>query len=137
MSTQIVKGTVVAVVLTAVLNSIVYWIGQRAGASFMLAEPVGPANVSMVAGGMVLVVSVVTAVVAGVGLWLLHMVTEQALVIFQWALAIVALFSFIPLYQSVSETSSFAALGLMHVISPLIILYSLGNHFQEERMVVS
>lgn len=129
MRSNVVRGTSLAVVLAVVLNLIIYVVGSSRGVSF-LTQPPGAADWQPVSLGMVVVVSVVTAVTAGLVLWLLARFIDNPLNLFMWLAGILALLSLIMPYTMTRSTGTFAALGLMHVGSGLAIVYALVNHFQ-------
>lgn len=129
MRSNVVRGTSLAVVLAVVLNLIIYVVGSSRGVSF-LTQPPGAADWQPVSMGMVVVVSVGTAVAAGLVLWLLARFMDSPLNLFMWLAGILALLSLIMPYTMTRSTGTFAALGLMHVGSGLAIVYALVNHFQ-------
>ncbi len=132
MGNDIFKGTILAVVLAVVLNLIIYVVGNSLGVSF-LTQPPGAANWQTVNGGMVVGASVVTAVAAGIGLWLLARFSNNLLNLFMWLAGILALLSLIMPYTMTRDTATFAALGLMHVGSGLAIVFALVNYFQHSQ----
>lgn len=129
MDNDIVKGTILAVVLAVALNLIVYVVGNSLGVSFLAQQP-NTVEWQPVSGGMVATVSVVTAVAAGIGLWLLARFMDNPLNIFMWTAGILALLSLIMPYTMTRDTAAFATLGLMHVGSGLAIVFALVNYFQ-------
>lgn len=129
MGNDILKGTVLAVALALVLNVLIYVVGNSLGVSF-LAQPPNAAGWQPVSMGMVVVASVVTAVAAGIGLWLLARFMDNPLTLFMWIAGILALLSLISPYTMTRDTGTFATLGLMHVASGLAIVFSLVNYFQ-------
>lgn len=132
MGNDIFKGTILAVVLAVVLNLIIYVVGNSLGVSF-LAQPPGAADWQTVNGAMVVGASVVTAVAAGIGLWLLARFSNNPLNLFMWLAGILALLSLIMPYTMTRDTATFAALGLMHVGSGLAIVFALVNYYQHRQ----
>jgi hypothetical protein len=129
MENDIVKGTILAVVLALVLNLVLFVIGKGLGVSF-LAQQAGAADWQPVRLGMVIAASVVTAVAAGIGLWLFTRFMDNPLTVFMWIAGILALLSLSMPYTMTRDTGTFATLGLMHVGSGLAIVFSLVNFFQ-------
>ena len=129
MRNNIVKGTMLAVVLAVVLNLIIYVVGNSRGVSYLAQQP-GMAGWQPVGLGMVVIASLVTAVAAGIVLWLLARFMENPLNLFMWLAGILALLSLIMPYTMTRDTGTFATLGLMHVGSGLAIVYALVNYFQ-------
>lgn len=129
MDNDILKGTTLAVVLALVLNWLIYVVGNSLGVSFLAQQP-NTATWQPVSLGMVAMASVVTAVAAGIGLWLLARFMDNPLTLFMWIAGILALLSLIGPYTMTRDTGTFTALGLMHVASGLAILFSLVNYFQ-------
>lgn len=129
MENDIVKGTTLAVVLALVLNLLLFLIGNRLGVSYLAQQP-GAAGWQPVGLGMVVAASVVTAVAAGIGLWLLTRFMDNPLTVFMWIAGILALLSLFMPYTMTRDTGTFATLGLMHVGSGLAIVFSLVNYFQ-------
>jgi hypothetical protein len=129
MDNDIFKGTILAVVLALVLNLLIFVVGNSLGVSYLAQQP-NTVGWQPVSGGMVAVASVVTAVAAGIGLWLLARFIDNPLNPFMWIAGILALLSLIMPYTMTRDTGTFAALGLMHVGSGLAIVFSLVNYFQ-------
>ncbi|MCB9421288.1 MAG: hypothetical protein H6667_15910 [Ardenticatenaceae bacterium] len=124
MRNDVVKGTILAAVLALVLNLIIYFVGASRGVSYLTQQP------GTVGSGMVIVASLVTAVAAGIGLWLLARFMKNPLNLFMWLAGILALLSLLLPYAMAHDTGTFVALGLMHVSSGLAIVYALVNYFQ-------
>lgn len=129
MRNKVVTGTILAAVLAVVLNLIIYVVGNSQGVSYLTQQP-GTAVWQPVGMGMVIVASLVTAVAAGIGLWLLARFMNNPLNLFMWLAGILALLSLIMPFTMARDTGTFTALGLMHVGSALAIVYALVNYFQ-------
>ncbi len=121
-----VKGTVYALLIAVVLNSVIYAIGRSLGVSFLVGQA-GSGGWQEVPLGTVVVVSLIATLLAGAGVGIIGRFSDKALTSVMWLTAGLTLISLlIPLTQA-RDTASFAALGLMHVVVGLALLYGLVN----------
>ncbi|MCB0031660.1 MAG: hypothetical protein KDE28_27300 [Anaerolineales bacterium] len=126
MASDIVKGTLVALLIGVVLNLIIFLVGQAAAVDFLVTRP-GAAETSEISLGIVVLATIIPIVCAGAALWLLSQASTQALNGLMWATILLALFSLILPYNGAHSSGTFVSLGLMHVVVGLATLFGLFN----------
>lgn len=129
MTGRIVQGTILGIVLAIVFNWLVYAYGQSRSVSFLVQQPnsTAPQTISL---GMIIIASIITIIIGAIILWALSRFTDNALMIFLWLAAIVALISLVGPYQMALGIGSFATLGLMHIITATAAATGLAIFFQ-------
>lgn len=110
------------VLLTVIGNVLIYWVSQRTDVS-LLAQQIGDSQFAKVTLIQVVNASVVTALLAGIGYFILSKISKNAPTIFLWIASILGFLSLIPLLFMAVDRPTFWVLGLMHVVSTLFITY--------------
>lgn len=126
MTSDIIKGTLVALLIGVVLNMLIFLVGQAASVDFMVTRP-GAAATSELSLGIVILATIIPIVSAGAGLWLLSQATAQAINGLMWFTILLSLISLILPYNGAHSSGTFVSLGLMHVVVGLATLFGLFN----------
>ncbi|MGB1250232.1 MAG: DUF6069 family protein [Candidatus Promineifilaceae bacterium] len=121
MTYDIRNGTLLAIVLSLVLNLIVFFVGQLGlNVPFTVDSPLSPVSILPI-----VIATLVTIIGAGIVLWALQNSMGNFVRIFLWLAAIIGLLSLIPVYLLTFDKASFFSLGLMHVFTASAAVYGL------------
>ena len=120
MTTSLWRDTIFSGILAAILNGIIFFVGQLYGVTYAVSFS-GADRIEVVLPA-VLIVSFLAALLGGVLLWFLGRMRHGDR-IFMWIALIITLASFVPLYLTALTLPTMILLGLMHAITALIVVW--------------
>lgn len=120
MTTSLWRDTIISGILTAILNGIIFFVGQLYGVAYSVGfSGTNSFDVELPA---VLIVSFLAALIGGSVLWFLGRMRNGDR-IFMWVALIITLLSFVPLYATALTLPTMILLGLMHALTALIVVW--------------
>ena len=112
--------SIYTVIVSIVLNIIVFFIGNAAGISWSTND--GPIGI-----GAVVIVSIIGALIGIVGFFILNFfLGDRSRIWFIWLATILGVLSMIGPWGASSDLGTMVFLGLMHVVSVLVMTWYLG-----------
>ena len=118
---DLVRGGLIAAVLSLVFNVIIFLVGSSQGISWAVSNGLSPTVTLM----PVILLTLVATVAAVILFAILQRMSDRPIEIFLWIALIIGLLSLIPVYTGTSSRSTLIALGLMHVGAALGITWGL------------
>ncbi len=121
---------VLAAVIAAVINAIIWLIARALGVSFRV-QP--PGQTESIVNLLAVILITIVPILLGVGVYvLLHRVTRRPFLVFLIIALVVFVLSLLPPLSAADETGTQVALILMHIVATLAVLAGVYR-FEQQR----